>query len=116
MRCHCLSLILSMKIRLSCRQRRAGKRRHLLAQMHACLVAHLPLLARHPGGEPGFVIGFLQSSRISVVQIDKIDVVERGGFGLVMEVIPDEVAHKPRPQGPVGQGQLPRSPEAILQS
>ena len=61
---------------------RAGKLRHLLAQMHVGLAAHLPLLARHPGGEPGFVIGLLQSSRISAVQIDKVDVVERGGLGL----------------------------------
>ncbi len=86
---------------------------NLLAQMHAGLVAHLPLLARHPDGKPGFVIGLLQSSRISTVQIDKIDVVEGGRHRFAVQVIPDEVADKTGPQRPVGQCQFTGCPQAI---
>ncbi|MNV73424.1 hypothetical protein D3C71_1665720 [compost metagenome] len=94
------------------RFQRAGKGRHSLAHMHARLVAHLPMLARHPDSEPGFVLPFVRTFRVAWIQIDEIYVVEGSGLGFLVQVIPDEVAHKARPQRPVRQGQLPRCPEA----
>ncbi|MNE87721.1 hypothetical protein D3C80_1849550 [compost metagenome] len=92
-------------------RQRADKGGHLLPHMHAGLVAHLPALSRQSGRQPGLVIGLRQPLGITGIQIDEVDVVEGGRLGLVVQVIPNEISHKPGTQRPVGQGQIPRRPQ-----
>ncbi|MNT52205.1 hypothetical protein D3C72_1892170 [compost metagenome] len=94
------------------RFQRAGKGGHLLAVMHARLIAHLPALPWQPRRQPGLVRRLGQPVGIPLIQIDEVDVVERGRHRFLVQVIPDQVAHEAGAQRPVGQRQLPRRPQA----